>query len=218
LTGKAHLSGGKHVKIHIGEIYTSDKPSVVETILGSCVSVCLYDPVKKAGGMNHILLPGKAELTRFDDATRYGINAMEVLINNMMKLGSKRRNIISKIFGGAHILQAIGMHMSPGLKNIRFVEEFLNLEGIPIVSRNTGGNNGRKIYFHTHTGDVFLKTLANTRFEALAREETQYTELVSYLLETPADVELFDKSIDGSRSGQDQPDKGSDRGASASKL
>lgn len=186
--------GASHVKIHIGEIYTSDTPTVIETILGSCVSVCLFDPVKKTGGMNHILLPGKADLGKFDDTTRYGINAMEVLINRVMKLGSRRKNIISKIFGGAHILRAIGMHMSPGLKNVQFVEEFLELEGIPIVSRNTGGTAGRKIYFHTHTGDVYLKTLANTKYEAVAREEDQYTELVSYLLDTPADVELFDRS------------------------
>jgi chemotaxis protein CheD len=66
----------KRVKIHIGEIYTSSEPAVVETILGSCVSVCLFDPVRKTGGMNHILLPGKADLNKFDGATRYGINAM----------------------------------------------------------------------------------------------------------------------------------------------
>ena len=192
----------KHVKIHIGEIYTSSEPSVIETILGSCVSVCLFDPEMKTGGMNHILLPGKAELEKFDDSTRYGINAMEVLINNMMKLGSRRKNIISKIFGGAHILKAIAINMSPGLKNVRFVEEFLNLEGIPIVSRNTGGTNGRKIYFHTHTGDVFLKTLANRKLdEAVVREEDQYTELVSYLLDTPAEIELFNRSDDGNKKG-----------------
>jgi len=184
----------KRVKIHIGEIYTSSEPTVVETILGSCVSVCLFDPVRKTGGMNHILLPGKADLEKFDSATRYGINAMEVLINSMMNLGSRRKNIISKIFGGAHIIRAIGWHMSPGQKNIRFVEEFLDLEGIPIKSRNTGGNNGRKLYFHTHTGDVFLKTLANPQFEAVAREENQYTELVRCLIDTPADVELFNKN------------------------
>lgn len=183
----------KFIKIHIGEIYTSSEPTVIETILGSCVSVCMFDPVMRSGGMNHILLPGRSELERFDDATRYGINAMEVLINSMMKLGSKRKNIIAKIFGGAHILKAISRHVSPGQKNVRFVEDFLELEGIPIVSRNTGGNNGRKIYFHTNTGDVFLRMLANTKFESIAREESQYSELVNYLLDKPADVQLYKK-------------------------
>lgn len=181
----------KHIKIHIGEIYTSSEPTVIVTILGSCVSVCLFDPVRRTGGMNHILLPGKADLKKFDDATRYGINAMEVLINSMMKLGSRRRDILSKIFGGAHIIKSIASHISPGPKNVRFVEEFLDLEEIPVVSRNTGGNNGRKIYFHTHTGEVLLKTLPSPYFEAIAREESQYTELVKCLLDTPAEVELF---------------------------
>jgi chemotaxis protein CheD len=193
MKGKAAPKPQKHVKIHIGEIYTASEPTIIETILGSCVSVCLFDPETRSGGMNHILLPGKADLEKFDGATRYGINAMEVLINNMMKLGSRRKNIVSKIFGGAHILQAIAIHMSPGLKNVRFVEEFLNLEGIPVVSRNTGGRNGRKIYFHTDTGDVYLKTLANTKYEAVAREEDQYTELVSCLIDTPAEIELFNR-------------------------
>lgn len=181
----------KRIKIHIGEIYTSSEPTVIETILGSCVSVCLFDPVRKTGGMNHILLPGKADLKKFDDATRYGINAMEMLINSMMKLGSRRRDILSKIFGGAHIIKSIASHISPGPKNVRFVEEFLDLEEIPIVSQNTGGNNGRKIYFHTHTGEVLLKALPSPYFEAIAREESQYTELVKCLLDTPGEVELF---------------------------
>lgn len=216
---KANPKRNKHVKIHIGEIYTSSEPTVIETILGSCVSVCLFDPVKKNGGMNHILLPGKADLEKFDDATRYGINAMEVLINNMMKLGSRRKHIISKIFGGAHILKAIAVHMSPGLKNIRFVEEFLDLEGIPIVSRNTGGTNGRKIFFHTHTGDVFLKKLANTKFdEAVVREEDQYTELVSYLLDTPADVEIFNKADTDQEERSGLPESNSGKGTMDPKL
>lgn len=191
MTAEAPSKRKKHIKIHIGEIYTASEPTVIETILGSCVSVCLFDPVKRTGGMNHILLPGKADLEKLDGATRYGINAMEVLINSMIKLGSRRKDIISKIFGGAHILKAIALHMSPGLKNVRFVEEFLELEGIPIMSRNTGGSNGRKIFFHTNTGDVFLKTLPNTNYEAVAREENQVSELVTCLIDTPVDIALF---------------------------
>ena len=184
----------KHVKIHIGEIYTASEPTVVETILGSCVSVCLFDPVRRNGGMNHILLPGRPDMEKFDGATRYGIHAMEVLINSMMKLGSRRKDILSKIFGGAHIIPSIARHMAPGQKNIEFVEEFLELESIPIVSRNTGGYNGRKIFFHTNTGDVFLKKLPNTNYEAISREENQYTELVTCLIESPAQVEIFGKN------------------------
>ena len=183
----------KHIRIHVGEVYSFSDPTIIQTILGSCVSVCLFDPVRKVGGMNHILLPGNGDLKKFDDSTRYGINAMEMLINSMMKVGSRRKNIVSKIFGGAHIIRSIDLTMSPGPQNVRFVDEFLKLEKIPIVGRKTGGNNGRKIFFHTDTGEVFLKNLANTQFDAVAREERQHTELLRCLLDKPADVELFRK-------------------------
>ena len=183
----------KRIKIHIGEIYTSSEPTIINTILGSCVSVCLFDPVQKVGGMNHILLPGKADLDKYDSSFRYGINAMEMLINSMMKLGSRKKNFFSKIFGGAHIIQSVELNSSPGLKNIKFVEEFLEMEGIPIVSRDTGGVNARRIYFHTNSGDVFLKTLPAFSFSAVSREEKEYGRKVRKEIQAPSDVELFRK-------------------------
>ncbi len=174
-------------------MFASSEPTVIQTILGSCVSVCLFDPVRKVGGMNHILLPGRIGLEKFDDATRYGIHAMEMLINSIMKLGSLRKNIISKVFGGAHLMRSIDKDMSAGPKNVRFVEEFLKLENILVKSKNTGGNIGRKIYFHTNTGDVFLKKLPNPQFEAVAREERRHTKVQRHILDTPADIELFPK-------------------------
>ncbi|MDM8535516.1 chemotaxis protein CheD, partial [Desulfobacterales bacterium HSG17] len=91
----------RHVDIHIGEFHASGQPTVISTLLGSCVAVCLYDPIKQIGGMNHILMPGRADMKRFDMSARYGINAMELLINRIMNLGGKRRNLVAKIFGGA---------------------------------------------------------------------------------------------------------------------
>ena len=75
------------ISIHIGEFYSSADPVVIHTLLGSCVAVCLFDPVKKIGAMNHILLPGRANMKHFDAPARFGINAMELLINGMMNLG-----------------------------------------------------------------------------------------------------------------------------------
>ena len=80
----------KSFSIHIGGFHASRNPAVIETLLGSCVAVCLYDPVARIGGMNHILLPGKADLKHFDNVARYAINAMELLINRVMTLGGKR--------------------------------------------------------------------------------------------------------------------------------
>ena len=181
-------------KIHIGEIYASSKPAVIHTILGSCVSVCLYDSQRKVGGMNHILLPGKADLGNFDGAARYGINAMEMLINKLMKHGANRKSLQAKIFGGAHIIQSLQLDNSPGLKNVSFVEKFMEIDGIPIVSRDTGGVNARRIYFHTHSGDVYLKTLPAFHFPNISIEEDYFQKKVQKEMLVPPDFQLFESA------------------------
>lgn len=145
------------VNLHIGGYYASRSPTVISTVLGSCVAVCLHDPIDNIGGMNHILLPGKAEFTSFNNAARYGINAMELLINAMMQMGCRRSRLKAKLFGGAHLLAAISVERGPGKKNIDFVENFLSTEGIPVLARETGGFDSRKIYFHTDTGMVLVR-------------------------------------------------------------
>jgi len=77
----------KQINIHIGDYYASEEPVIITTLLGSCVAVCLFDGENRIGGMSHIFLPGRAEWDRFDSSARYGINAMELLINKIMKLG-----------------------------------------------------------------------------------------------------------------------------------
>jgi len=180
-------------KIHIGEIYASSTPAVVETILGSCVSICMYDKKMKIGGINHILLPGKADIGSFDKGARYGINAMEILINKLMKLGARRKMLRAKLFGGAHIIQSLQKENSPGLKNISFVEKFMEIEGIPIVSRDTGGVNARKIHFHTHSGDVYLKTLPAFHFPTISWEEDHFKKKVQKEILDTTDSQLFDR-------------------------
>ena len=147
----------KMVRIHIGEYYASRNPIVIYTLLGSCVAVCLFDPVRRIGGMNHILMPGKADMKYFDASARYGINAMELLINRIMNLGGSRRRIVAKVFGGARTLPTISEDVSMGKKNIEFVVEFLKNETIRIVGKDMGGTQSRRVYFHADTGEVFLK-------------------------------------------------------------
>lgn len=180
-------------KIHIGEVHASATPTVVETILGSCVSVCLFDKQMKVGGMNHILLPGKADLGNFDGAARYGINAMEMLINKLMKHGANRKSLQAKIFGGAHIIQSLQLDNSPGLKNVSFVEKFMEIEGIPIVSRDTGGVNARRVHFHTHSGDVYLKTLPAFHFSSISWEEEHFERKVRKEMLFSSDTQLFER-------------------------
>ncbi len=181
----------KRISIYIGEYHASNSPVVIHTLLGSCVAVCLFDPVNRVGGMNHILLPGKADMKHFDVRARYGINAMELLINKMMKLAAARQNIVAKVFGGAHVISAISEENGVGLKNAEFILEFCRIENIRILNQSLGGCESRKIYFHTDTGDVFLKRVGTTMYPELIRRERRDLNRIAGELEKPGSVSLF---------------------------
>jgi len=163
----------EHIPIHIGECHASRKPAVISTVLGSCVAVCLFDAECRIGGMNHILLPGEADMKHFDDAARYGINAMELLINRIMTLGGNRRRLVAKVFGGGHVLPAISKENGIGERNVAFALEFLANERIRVLCKDVGGTDSRRIYFHTDTNDVFLKRISSATFRKAALEEKQ---------------------------------------------
>jgi len=150
-----------HLNIHIGEYYASREPAVISTVLGPCVAVCLHDKTSKIGGMNHILMPGGGTSSGKQKGleSRYAMNAMELLINQMMQLGADRYNLTAKIFGGASILSAISPDFSMGMKNVESVVNFLIIEKIPIKNYNFGGSDSRRIYYHTDTDTVLLKRI-----------------------------------------------------------
>jgi chemotaxis protein CheD len=135
----------KQIHLHIGGFYASGEPVSIMTVLGSCVAVCLFDPVERIGGMNHIFLPGRADIQHFDDAARYGVNAMELLINRMLNLGADRKRLVAKAFGGGHVIPSISKKNGIGQQNIEFTLDFLKREGIRIVSQDLGGDDSRKI-------------------------------------------------------------------------
>ena len=167
-----------HYAIHIGGVFASREPAVVRTVLGSCIAVCLRDPVTCIGGMNHFMLPsgGAGE----EASARYGIHAMELLINDCMKLGADRRRFEAKLFGGGHVLRVRESDGNVPQRNIAFALEFLQAERIPILKRDLGGYAAREIYFYTHSGRLLLKRLAqtghpgqNSAMAALERDERE---------------------------------------------
>ncbi len=182
----------QHIRIHIGEYYASSRPVLISTLLGSCVAVCMFDPVSRIGGMNHILLPGKLDLRRFNMPARYGINAMELLINRIMNLGGERHRIVAKVFGGAHILPAISAENCMGRKNVSFALEFLKTESFQVVSRDVGGIQSRRVYFHSDTGDVFLKRGRPFHAHDIVIIERKMKERISRQIRKPADVTIFE--------------------------
>ena len=165
--------GVARVTIHIGGLRVSREPLVIDTVLGSCIAACLYDPVSGVGGMNHFMLP-----EGFDPdnpaSTRYGVHAMELLITEIMRLGGHRRRFQAKVFGGGHVLNIRESLDGVPQRNIDFVRRFLNVEQIPVLNEDVGGYLARRVLFYAHTGKVFLKRLGTHDAERTAEEEMVY--------------------------------------------
>lgn len=187
----------RKINIHIGQYHASTYPTVVQTLVGSCVAVCLFDPITRIGGMNHILLPGRADMKQFDAPARYGINAMELLINRIMSLGGNRYSLVAKAFGGAHLLPAITEENGVGKKIVAFVMEFLRNESIRVVNHDLEGHDSRRIYFHTDSGDVFLKRIRSRYYSAITAEERKMLNYVRKEAEKPAEVILYSQASEG---------------------
>ncbi len=181
----------KQQTIHIGEVYASVEPTVIKTLLGSCVAVCLFDPVKKIGAMNHIFLPGRADLKHFDAPARFGINAMELLINEMMKLGAGRHRLLAKAFGGGHVLHGIDDENGPGRKISDFVTEFLQAESIRLAACDLGGNHGRHVHFETDTGDAWVKKIPKVHIQNIRQKEQKAFRQIRKKIEKPGNITLF---------------------------
>jgi len=133
-------------------LFVSNAPSVVTTILGSCVAVCLYDPILKIGGINHYMLPlwngeGLA-------SPKYGNIAIEKLVEKMYQQGSKKTNLVAKVFGGGEVIDTTIKQFNIGERNIKIALEMLEMYNIPIVAQSVGGKFGRKIQYTTNTGEV----------------------------------------------------------------
>lgn len=180
------------INVDIGSFYACSDGSVLRTLLGSCVSACLYDPLAGVAGMNHILLSEVADMKRFDANARYGIHAMEILINEMVKLGAARSRIKAKAFGGSNVLRSLADTMSPGEKNIKFLLEYLEMERIPVMAKDLGGDKTRVIFFHTDTFEVFVrKTSTSQAKQAISKEKSRKTQVVEEK-DQAGDIELFD--------------------------
>jgi chemotaxis protein CheD len=132
-----------------GYAVSEDPNVVITTILGSCVAACMRDPMAGIGGMNHFLLPGNSETT--GDSMKYGLNAMELLINGLLQRGALRSRLEVKLFGGAHVVQNLS---DIGQKNAEFAVGFLRAEGLRCVGQSLGGDRARRIRFWPASGRV----------------------------------------------------------------
>lgn len=155
------------VKVLPGEYFVSSQDLVIMTVLGSCIAACIWDGTARTGGMNHFMLP---EGDGGDGSGRYGSYAMELLINEMLKLGARRETMQAKIFGGAQVMAGFTT-MNVGERNTQFVMDYLATERIPVVSQDVLDIHPRKVCFFPVTGKALVKRLAHAHPETLAVEE-----------------------------------------------
>lgn len=141
------------VYLHPGQIYTARHAALVSTVLGSCVSVCLWDPIARVGGMNHYLLPnGKGP--------RYGNEALAQLLEDMTSKGAFVARVVAKVFGGACVIAGFsGSRKAIGTQNTEAAKQFLAAHSIPVRAEQTGGSRGRKLLFHTGSGHAYVKDI-----------------------------------------------------------
>jgi chemotaxis protein CheD len=155
-----HEMGRDLIRVYLqpGQLYAAAQPSAVTTVLGSCVAVCLWDPIECVGGMNHYLLPFFAGAGQ--GSPRFGNVAMTELVDRLVALGASRARLQAKVFGGACVLEAFQARQGHlGEKNAAVAFKLLEELAIPVVSRDVGGQSGRKLIFHSDQGTAWVAKL-----------------------------------------------------------
>lgn len=175
------------IKILPAEFFVTDQPLGLMTVLGSCVAACIRDPLMRVGGINHFMLPDGD--TSDGAPARYGLHAMELLINELIKAGARRERFEAKVFGGGNVLKSF-TSMPVGTRNAQFISEFLREEKINAIAKDLGGIHPRKICYFPVSGKTMVKLLPHAHDDAVAAEETAYKER---LRQAPisGSVELF---------------------------
>jgi chemotaxis protein CheD len=134
----------------------ANSPTAIVTILGSCVSVCLWDKGAGVGGMNHYLLPLHVEREK---SARFGSVAIPRLVEEVVIAGADPRRLQAKVFGGASVIGAFTKGRRLGDENARLALESLDALGIPVVEKDLGGLKGRKVVFHSDDGAAWIRIL-----------------------------------------------------------
>lgn len=177
------------VKIMPSEYYVTSRDLVIVTVLGSCISACIRDTVSGVGGMNHFMLPGKDSGDITSVSARYGGYAMEMLINQILKLGGKRNNLEAKLFGGAMTLPGLSTR-SVGEMNAEFALHYLENDGIPLVAHDLLDFYPRKVYFFPRSGRVMVRVLKTIHNNTILEREQAYEQRLLHT-RIEGDVELF---------------------------
>ncbi|KHT50447.1 chemotaxis protein CheD [Vibrio sinaloensis] len=176
-----HPQREKHiVKVTPGGVYcTQRSDELIATGLGSCIAACVWDETANVGGMNHFLLPfdNYSQIKSWQPeslvstASRYGIHAMEMLLNALIERGAERDNLQFKLFGGA---QMLGRHSMIGAKNVAFILKYVEQEQLKVIAQDLGGLEPRKVMFDPISGKAWLKRIPFTEVHRLQHQEEKY--------------------------------------------
>ncbi len=182
-------------KILPGEYYVTTSDELITTVLGSCISACIRDPLTGVGGMNHFMLPGNKDTKKNKWAgvdcleTRYGIAAMENLINDVLKQGSRKERLEIKLFGGGEVLKMETTNV--GKRNVQFALEFVRAEGLAVVSEDLGGPYPRKVNYFPKTGKVMVRRLRSLQTKAIIEHERKFESSLETTQQSGS-IDLFD--------------------------
>ncbi len=179
-------------KILPGELYVSMHGEMISTVLGSCIAACVRDTRKGIGGMNHFMLPEPSEHSSdqwgSDNlATRYGNWAMEAHINEILKRGGRKESLEVKLFGGGQIIENM---TDIGRRNIQFVKDYMEAEGLSVTAEDVGGVRPRKVLYFPDTGAVKVKRMNQVQNRTVFDRERDYAKHVN-VDSTDGSVELF---------------------------
>lgn len=151
--------GRMAVKLLPNQYYVTSKPTVLLTVLGSCVAACLHDPLARVAGMNHFMLPDESEAgADHPEAMRYGTHAMDVLVSELVKAGARRERLQAKVFGGAAVLPNMPS-LNVGDRNGEFVLRYLQQHRINLYAQDLGGTYARRVGFLADSGKVVVRKL-----------------------------------------------------------
>lgn len=183
----------KAVKLLPGEYFVTNQEIMLVTVLGSCVAACIRDSYSGIGGMNHFMLPdgGGDPGSPMSSSARYGTFAMEILINQLLKLGAKRANLEAKVFGGGNVMAGLTV-ANVGQRNANFVLEFLATEKIKLVAQDLIDIYPRKVYFFPKDSKVMVKKLKEIHNDTISQREKDYSSrLRKRKADTGGEIELF---------------------------
>ena len=148
--------------LHAGQVFVSAEAKSVALILGSCVGVCIWDPVNAIGGATHYMLPSWDR--KGTASPRYGNVAVSILLQKLLEAGANRGQLRAKVFGGGCLFDSMrelnsNKEQHLGSRNVEIALEMLTKAQIPVISTIVGVDRGQRIVFRTDTGDAVVKIL-----------------------------------------------------------